>query len=498
MTARPARTLARRCQAAVLGAHHAIAAIAATSTILLLPAAAGAAVFFPTKTADSADGSCAADCSLREAVIAANAAPGADVILLDDETYVLSRAGAGEDFADTGDLDVRDDLIVIGVAADRTAIRGAELDRVFDVTAGTRLELQNLSIREGAADGDGGGIRNAGVLDLRRSAVSFNRASGDGGGIASAATLAIAESTVAGNQAGADGGGLAAGDSAALTNVTVSGNRAGAHGGGLFFEGDTDAPVLHATITLNEAGQRGGGVYGVSQPFQASHAPTLRNSLIADNSAPLDPDCAQAVASGGHNLLGNGDGCIDFTAAKSDQKGTAAAPLGAGLSALGSHGGPTETHALAGNSAARNQGTDCAATDQRGQPRDAACDLGAFETGGACLPSIAALCANDNRFRLSATWRTPQGQTGTGQAITLTEDSGYFWFFDSDNVEVTAKVLNGCGVNGRYWVFLSGLTNVEVTVTATDTASGQTKTYTNPLNQVFRSQLDTNAFATCP
>lgn len=473
-----------------------LARILLLGTLALYPTLAAAAVFFPTKATDSADGHCDADCSLREAVIAANAVAGADVIILDDETYALSRGGTGEDFAATGDLDVREDLIVIGVAADRTTVSGGGLDRVFDVLSGARLELQNVSVREGEATDDGGGIRNAGELDLRRSTVSHNFAADDGGGIASSGVLLVSDSTVNSNSAAGDGGGIAAGEFAALTNVTISGNLATGFGGGLFFEGDTDAPIVHATIATNAAGQRGGGIYGTPLPFQASHAPTLRNSIVAGNSAPLGRDCAQAVASDGHNLLGDGGDCIDFTAAKNDLEGSAGAPLNPVLSPLGPHGGPTATHALLGGPA-RDHGTNCEPADQRGQPRDLACDIGSFETGAACLPSIAALCANNDRFRITATWRTAQA-SGSARAITLTEDSGYFWFFDADNVEVTAKVLNGCGVNGRYWVFLSGLTNVEVTVTVTDTANGDTKTYTNPLNRVFRSQLDTNAFDNCP
>jgi hypothetical protein len=59
------------------------------------------------------------------------------------------------------------------------------------------------------------------------------------------------------------------------------------------------------------------------------------------------------------------------------------------------------------------------------------------------------------------------------------------------------KVLNGCGVNNKYWVFAAGMTNVNVVLTVTDTVSGQVKTYTNPQGRTFRSILDTGAFATC-
>ena len=79
----------------------------------------------------------------------------------------------------------------------------------------------------------------------------------------------------------------------------------------------------------------------------------------------------------------------------------------------------------------------------------------------------------------------------------LTSDSGYFWFFDPSNVELAVKALNGCGVNGHYWVFAGGLTNIEVTLTATDTATGETRTYANVQGSAFRPIVDTVAFGSC-
>jgi hypothetical protein len=80
----------------------------------------------------------------------------------------------------------------------------------------------------------------------------------------------------------------------------------------------------------------------------------------------------------------------------------------------------------------------------------------------------------------------------------LTGDTGYFWFFDSSNVEIVIKVLDGCTLNGHHWVFAGGLTNVKVTITVTDTANGIQKVYENPLNTTFLPIQDTAAFATCP
>jgi hypothetical protein len=56
---------------------------------------------------------------------------------------------------------------------------------------------------------------------------------------------------------------------------------------------------------------------------------------------------------------------------------------------------------------------------------------------------------------------------GTGWGVPLTRESGYFWFFDPDNVEVTVKILDGRPVNGRYWVFLASMTDLQLTVRVT-------------------------------
>jgi Viral BACON domain/Putative binding domain, N-terminal len=114
-----------------------------------------------------------------------------------------------------------------------------------------------------------------------------------------------------------------------------------------------------------------------------------------------------------------------------------------------------------------------------------------------CLPSGTTLCLDSDRFSVQATWRTPDGNTGQGQAVPLSTGSGYFWFFDPANVEMVIKVLRGCDVNQRFWVYAAGLTNVEVTFTVTDTITGISNTYHNPLNQPFKPVQDTSSLAAC-
>ena len=121
-----------------------------------------------------------------------------------------------------------------------------------------------------------------------------------------------------------------------------------------------------------------------------------------------------------------------------------------------------------------------------------------FSVPGVCIAGAQALCLSNDRFRVETTWQTADGTTGPGAAVELTPDTGYFTFFSASNVEVVVKVINGCGLNGRFWVFAGGLSNVQVVTRVTDTQTGVTRTYTNPQGTPFAPVQDTGAFATCP
>ena len=100
----------------------------------------------------------------------------------------------------------------------------------------------------------------------------------------------------------------------------------------------------------------------------------------------------------------------------------------------------------------------------------------------------------DQRFEARVSWRDFDGVEGSGVAVPLAEDTGAFWFFDSANIELTVKVLDGRDINGHFWVFNGSLTNVEYTLTVTDTFTGAVYTFTNPLGQ-FGSFGDTEALS---
>ncbi len=78
-------------------------------------------------------------------------------------------------------------------------------------------------------------------------------------------------------------------------------------------------------------------------------------------------------------------------------------------------------------------------------------------------------------------------------AVPLTDDTGAFWFFSPQNLELMIKVVDGRAFNNRFWVFFGALSNVDYTVTVFDTATATTKTYTNT-GGALASVSDTNAF----
>lgn len=110
----------------------------------------------------------------------------------------------------------------------------------------------------------------------------------------------------------------------------------------------------------------------------------------------------------------------------------------------------------------------------------------------------ALLLGDDGRFAVRTQWTTAAGSTGFGVPVPLTEDTGYFWFFNPTNIEMMIKVLDACSHAGRFWVFAGGLTNTGVEILVEDTEAGVTRTYSNPLGRPFQPIQDTAGFNTCP
>ena len=95
-----------------------------------------------------------------------------------------------------------------------------------------------------------------------------------------------------------------------------------------------------------------------------------------------------------------------------------------------------------------------------------------------CATGSETLCLGSGRFRVELTWRGKiESERGTGQAVPISDDTGYFWFFDAANVELVLKVLDGTAINGAFWVFYGALSDLEYVITVTDGVTGAIQSY---------------------
>ena len=379
------------------------------------------------------DNSLNGNCTLREAILAANidravdgclAGSGADTILLPEGTYPLSLAGANEDAGFTGDLNINSSL-TIRANEGYAVVDGKGLDRVFEVRGGSTVLFENLEIKGGSAsiyssnltveDGDvtlkysrvTGGTGASGIyvyntsgaytsrLTLIGSRVSANIGR-NGGAIANYSTTILINSLVDGNEAEHFGGGIVNYRSLSLINSTVTGNSAREHGGGILNYGE--AGLYNATIVDNTADidgddmGNGGGLY--TSPAGTT---TAKNTLIALNSdesptgGEQHPDCSGSFDSAGYNLLDVKYSCT----LSGDETGNLynRYPF---LDELSENGGPTPSHALLSVSPAIDAGAPSGCldpdgksltTDQRGYTRANRCDIGAYEYGSPGAPT---------------------------------------------------------------------------------------------------------------
>lgn len=252
-----------------------------------------------------------------------------------------------------------------------------------------------------AQSGGGANVNGAGMLTARDSTFRANRAVFFGGGIANAGTLDLEQCTISGNEAGGLGGGglyqfAPSLPPALVTLCTLSGNRApGGSGGAVLTAGPTPIEISATTIAKNTALLDGAGLH--TDPG-AGAPPAVKGSLLFDNRllAGLPRNSGGTPpAPAGPNLDSDGT-CLFGVACLS---GTTAQPLDALLGPLAFHGGPTETHELLGCSPAIDAG-DCSTVagivlpeDQRHFPRVLNCDLGSFEAqAGTPTSEIVPLC----------------------------------------------------------------------------------------------------------
>ncbi|HEX6203014.1 MAG TPA: PKD domain-containing protein, partial [Thermoanaerobaculia bacterium] len=108
---------------------------------------------------------------------------------------------------------------------------------------------------------------------------------------------------------------------------------------------------------------------------------------------------------------------------------------------------------------------------------------------GADADDDSLLCLLDGRFRVRVEWvnQHADGQAGVGTSVRSAatgDTTGFFWFFNADNIELLVKMLDGTTVNGHYWFFHGGLSDVFYEITVEDTVAGTSRTYTKLANAI--------------
>lgn len=254
--------------------------------------------FVDSPDANPGDGICATaagECTLRAAVMEANALPGDEIIILRSGVYALSRAGANEDNAATGDLDIRTNVTIDGAGENNTVISGEDEDRVFHVIGAVNLALAGVTVQNGNAQGsssqgDGGGIRveQGASLQMFDATLKSNTAGHYGGGlfVDTGSSAELTKVTVIDNEAEALGGGLdnyqgtlTIQGSDIRNNTTTQGP-----GGGLYNGADAVTTINESTFDDNEA-LDGGGIYNYAGRFISGGHLEISNSTISNNTA---------------------------------------------------------------------------------------------------------------------------------------------------------------------------------------------------------------------
>ena len=368
-------------------------------------------------------------CTLRAAITEANYcddAPGACgdyvIIHVPAGTYTLTLPGGGEDANTTGDLDIsltNLQITIEGAGASQTIIDGNDIDRVLHIQTNTDVQIRDLTIRGGYLEqvsssewkigagiysgngtlnlenvilennivvcsvvpstschqSRGGGLGGNGTIMINTSTIRNNSAY-HGGGLFynGSAELKIFASTISGNQAETAGAFLIYGPTY-FANSTISGNSAG-DVGGIVISSDTTR-LVNVTISGNET-------ISTAANLRNSGTLLLRNTIIAypKRTSGVASNCSNfsTVTSSGYNMSDDNSCGLAIVTGDFPNTDPKLTPL-AWLS------GATQTHGLLAQSPAHNAKagfcTDfdgfTVSIDQRGQNRDAQCDIGAFE-----------------------------------------------------------------------------------------------------------------------
>lgn len=381
------------------------------------------------------DGLCATsanECSLRAAVIETNNLPGLDTINLPAGTYHIITYES-ENNGTNGDIDIRDDLNIIGEGSNMTFIDAyVSSDRIIEIISPARVNISYVTLQNGynLSNSGGGAVKNGSHLILNTVVITNNQApSQTGGGILNEGrSLILINTKIVSNTSDFGGGVYHNGigqRTMIITDTIIMNNRARFAGGGVYNEG-SNLSVAQSAIISNTATFGGGGIFNSTS--SNSNILTVINTTFGYNSTTYNPDdggviyndpngivnlinvtvnnnsstgailynaptglfrlkntiiandqntanCSGMIISDGYNL-DSGTSC--GFAAIGDQNNTN--PMLGSLTTMGS---ATPFYPLAGGSPALNAGDpiNCPLVDQRGvsRPQNGRCDIGSYE-----------------------------------------------------------------------------------------------------------------------
>ena len=343
-------------------------------SMAVVPSVALTATYTVTNLNDSGAG------SLRQAITDANGIVEDDIIEfvggLSGTITLLSSLPA-----------IIDNVEILGPGDEILAVDGNSSYRCFEIDWVTTVTIDGLTIQNGYASLDGGGIENKGVLTVTNCTINGNSAADDGGGIENKGVLTVTNCMVSGNSAGDNGGGIensTLGTSLEVTDCTIELNHAAAQGGGInnvntltvtnstFNKNYATASdgggicniatltLINCTLRGNSAGNEGGGSYSrdtltiINCTFSGNSASdrgggirraagtvNLQNTILADNIGNYGPDCYGTINSQDYNLIEDTSGCTIAGTTSHNIYG-----VDPELSALSDNGGPTDTMAL--------------------------------------------------------------------------------------------------------------------------------------------------------
>jgi hypothetical protein len=360
--------------------------------------------FLVTSLAGDNDGLCGVDdCTLADAVHAANENPDASII-----SFAPGLSGTITNSRAAG-MPLRSEITIAGPGARLLTVSGGNTARLFNVNTSGFVSLRRLTLAQGRAGGAtfpgncGGAIFAAGgVVGLSDCAIVGNTSAVHGGaiynsGIDGFATLFASECTFSKNVASASGGavfnaGYNGQATVSLLNATLDGNEAKQIGGAIYNDGTVNGKahvsLKNCTLNGNSAAAQAGGIYNdaFNPDSTGTASVTLANTILNRGASGANlVNERGTMVSEGHNLSSDAAGGLagsapaGFLNATNDRRNTDPR-----LAPLANNGGPTDTIALLSDSPAIDAANDSTApsTDQRGFKRVGVSDIGAFEFGG--------------------------------------------------------------------------------------------------------------------